>query len=216
VRGKLCGVRVSAMRRYHLRLELDEADVEVVSVERALASATALPTPWLRCGAHLSFPSLTRCATSPALGGREGSRGRRSRPGCCWGVRCCSMYRDRCGAAGGGEVGGRPQHAQPGVLSEVGARPAGDALGAVHETCAGDLRGVFDQQVHLIVLAAQLHQVRLEVGAGLREDLPQLLDGAVVEHAAAVLRHEDRVDVHVGYTVSTASFVASVTHGPMV
>lgn len=48
----------------------------------------------------------------------------------------------------------------------------------------------------MIVLAVHLDQLRLEIGAGLGEDVAQPVDGIAVEHSAAVLRHKDQVDVH--------------------
>ncbi len=47
----------------------------------------------------------------------------------------------------------------------------------------------------MIVLAAHLKELRLEVGTDLGEDRAQPFKGVVVKHAGAVLGEKDQVDV---------------------
>ena len=86
------------------------------------------------------------------------------------------------------------------MLLNVGAlfaqQSTGHALEAVHEVGDGDLGRVLDQQMHVIVLAVHLDQLRLEVGAGLGEDDAQPVDGIAVEHPATILRHKDQMHMH--------------------
>lgn len=64
----------------------------------------------------------------------------------------------------------------------------------------------------MIVLAVHLDQLRLEIGAGLGEDVAQPVDDIAVEHPAAVLRHKDQVDVHLKNAVPTVPDIIVIVH----
>ena len=98
-----------------------------------------------------------------------------------------------------GQVGRRPQRALPIPRLQVGPflaqQAAGYTLQTVHEVGDRHLRRVCHLQVNMIVLAAHLKELRLEVGTDLGEDRAQPFKGVVVKHAGAVLGEKDQVDV---------------------
>ena len=71
----------------------------------------------------------------------------------------------------------------------------GYALEAVDQLGEGDLRRVVDEQVDVIVLAAALDQLRLEVAAHLGKDAVQVADGEVGQHVSAVFGDKDQMDM---------------------
>ncbi len=68
----------------------------------------------------------------------------------------------------------------------------------------------------MIVLAVQLDQLRLEVGAGFGEDDAQPVDGVAVENVATILRHKDQVDVHLENAVPPMPYIVVIAHRPRV
>ncbi|MBB4743057.1 hypothetical protein BJY16_006516 [Actinoplanes octamycinicus] len=88
-------------------------------------------------------------------------------------------------------------------VGELLAQAAGgDALERVDQPSDSRLGWEVDQQVHVIVLAVELDQLCLEVGADVAHDRlhPNLV--LVGEHLVSELRHENQVDVHRKDTVS--------------
>jgi putative transposase len=66
----------------------------------------------------------------------------------------------------------------------------------------------------MVILAVHLDQLRLEADADLGEDVPQPLDGIVIEYLAAIFRHKDQMDVHIKNAVSPVSNIVVVAHRP--
>ena len=99
----------------------------------------------------------------------------------------------------------------PVVADQVGellAEPAGgDALEAVDQLGHGDLRREVHQQVDVVVLAVELHQLGFEVLADGPHDLFAARQVGVGEHLVPVLRHENQVGVHAETTVSASADV---------
>ncbi len=94
---------------------------------------------------------------------------------------------DGCAGAASGEVGRRPQRTAPQLLADARVvlfadHAAGDAFQAVHLRRDGDLRRIVHQQVDVVVLAVELHEFRLEVGADAGEDAAQVLDDFLGEY----------------------------------
>lgn len=81
---------------------------------------------------------------------------------------------------------------------------------------SGRRGAVLDQQMHMIILAVHLDQLRLEIGTGLGEDDAQSVDGVAVEHFATVLRHKDQVDVHLENAVPPMPYIVVIAHRPRI
>jgi len=100
---------------------------------------------------------------------------------------------------------------------EFGPQSArGHALETVHQRRDGHLRRVVDQQVHVVVLAAELAQVRAEVPADLPHGMLAGVQHRSVEHAATVLRHEDQMNAKRGNDVSATAVILAVCHRPTI
>lgn len=65
------------------------------------------------------------------------------------------------------------------------------------------------QQVHVVVFAVHFHQLRLEVLADLRGRFADHLQGALAEHAAAVLCHKDQVHMQQRNDASSSTIFCS-------
>src|SRR5690606_30797752 len=99
------------------------------------------------------------------------------------------------------EVGGRPKRTAPQLLADARVvpfadHPAGNAFQAIDQRRDSHLGRVVHQQVDVIVLAVELHQFRLEVGADAGEDVTQVVEDFLGEHFAPVFGHEDQMHVH--------------------
>lgn len=121
-------------------------------------------------------------------------------------------------AAGGCEVGRRPQYAVPVAFLDVRAllakQAAGDALETVHEVRDSHFGRILHQQVHMIVIAVHLDQFCLEVGADLGGDRAKPVDGVGIEHSAAIFRYKDQMHVHLENTMPTVPNNIVAGHRP--
>jgi len=68
----------------------------------------------------------------------------------------------------------------------------------------------------MIVLPVHLNQLRLEVGADIREDGSQALDGVGIEYLATIFRHKDQVNVHLKNTMPSMPNIVFIVHRPKV
>ncbi|BCJ75756.1 hypothetical protein CS0771_53000 [Catellatospora sp. IY07-71] len=68
--------------------------------------------------------------------------------------------------------------------------------------------------MHVVVLAVELDQLGLEVGADVAHDLFHPGQVPVAEHLVPELRHEDQVDVHRKNAVSAGTDAFELSHRP--
>ena len=68
--------------------------------------------------------------------------------------------------------------------------------------------------MHMLVLAVELDQFSFKVGANTSEDLAQVIQNLIREHAAAVFCHEDQVYMHQENAVSAFANVVVGSHRP--
>ena len=123
---------------------------------------------------------------------------------------------DGSAAARGGEVAAAPEHVFPVLVHDVGTllaqQAARDTLQAVHELGQLHVWRVIHQQVHVVVLAVHLNELRAEVLAHAREDALQRLDVPAIEYFAPVFRCEHQMRMDEEDTVSTAPIFNSRLH----
>ena len=86
----------------------------------------------------------------------------------------------------------------------------GHALEAVDQLGQGDLGWEVDEQVDVVVLAVELDQLGLEVGAHRPHDLLHPGQVPVAEHLVPVFRHENQVSVQGENAVSASADVCRV------
>ncbi len=92
---------------------------------------------------------------------------------------------------------------------------AGDAFEAVHQRRDGYFGRMVHQQVNVIILAVHLDQVSLKVDTDVGEDVVQVVQHHLCEHATAVFGREDQVDMHRKNAMSSAPDVVFIRHRPM-
>ena len=68
----------------------------------------------------------------------------------------------------------------------------------------------------MVVLAVELHQFRLEVGAYGSKDAAQVVDHFFGEYATSIFSHKDQMYVHVKNTVPTVSNIVVFLHRPSI
>src|SRR5206468_10116203 len=128
--------------------------------------------------------------------------------------------RERCPTARGHEIARRPQHTLVVAACYVGPdlpeASAGYALEAVHEPPQRHGRRILDQQVDVIVLAVARLRIDAEIRADLGEDAGKRVQRCGVEHAPAVLSHEDQVCMEGIDHRAPAAEVACFWHRPTV
>src|SRR3989304_3135933 len=90
----------------------------------------------------------------------------------------------------------------------------GYAFQAIHQRRHRHLWRIVHQQVHMILLAVELHQLRLEVAANLGEDAAQVVENGFGEHATPIFCHKDQMDVHLEYAVPAVSNILVIVHRP--
>lgn len=93
--------------------------------------------------------------------------------------------------------------------------PARYALEAVHEGRYRHLGRVIHQQMHMIVFAVHLDQVRLKGGADGGKDAAHIVQHRGGEDVAAVFCHKDQMDVHGKNTMSSGPIVVAIVHRPI-
>jgi len=118
----------------------------------------------------------------------------------------------RGAAAGCGEAGRGPEvpvHDVPVHLAgEPRSRlPGRPALEAVHQCGDGHFGPVIGKQVHVIVLAVEVPQLRAEARAGLPRRVLAALEHARAGHAAPVRRRKEQMDVERGNDVPATAVV---------
>jgi hypothetical protein len=70
------------------------------------------------------------------------------------------------------------------------------------------------QEVHVVIFAVHLDQVRRKTSAHLAEDGAKPLKGISIEDPAAIFRHKDRVDVQLKNAVPSVPNVIVFGHRP--
>ena len=116
-----------------------------------------------------------------------------------------------------GEVGAGPQVSSPQVLGQVVVVqatqvPGTDTLQRVHQGRQLHRGGKLHQQVHVVVLAVELHQGDAEVVAHLAHDSLAVAEHGTGERTATVLGDEHQMGVALPNSVPTASNRVLVIH----
>src|SRR5687768_1925381 len=83
--------------------------------------------------------------------------------------------------------------------------PRGNSFKAVNEFRQRHLGRIFDEQMHMVILAIGLDQDRLKVPADFREQLPQRFMGSICQYTSAIFGHKDQMHVQAKNTVSSGS-----------
>ena len=93
-------------------------------------------------------------------------------------------------------------------------KETGHAFQAVNQFRYGYFGRVVHQQVNVIVLTIEFHQLRFKVGAHTGEDFLKVGQNSVGEYITPVLSHKDQMDVHLKNTVSAVPNIIVITHRP--
>ena len=83
--------------------------------------------------------------------------------------------------------------------------PRGDAFEAVNEFGQRHLGRIFDEQMHMVILAIGLDQDRLKVLADFCKQRTQRLMGGIRQDTTAIFGHKDQMHVQPKNTVSSGS-----------
>ncbi len=78
------------------------------------------------------------------------------------------------------------------------------------------LRWIANQQVDMLVLAMHLRQLRFKVGANLRKQQPQAVEGVSVEDPVSILSDKDQVDLQCRNTMSATIKFFTDPHRPSI
>lgn len=118
-----------------------------------------------------------------------------------------------------GKVRRRPQRIAPEFLLDariilLANHPARDALEAIDQGRHRHLGRIVHQQMHMVILAVELHQFCLKVSTDAGEDHAQVIENFFGEDAAAVFGHKDQMNVHSEYTVPAVANIVVAAHRP--
>lgn len=83
--------------------------------------------------------------------------------------------------------------------------PRGNSFEAVNEFRQRHLGRIFDEQMHMVILAIGLDQDRLKVLADFREQLTQRFMGGIRQYTSSILGHKDQMHMQGENTVSSGS-----------
>ena len=122
-------------------------------------------------------------------------------------------------AAASSEIAWRPQGPAPQFLLNASVvlfsdKKTGYAFQAINQFRYCHLRRVVHQQVNVIVLSIEFHQLRFKVGAYIGEDFLKVVQNGFCEYTTAVFSHKDQMNVHLKNTVSTVPNVIVIAHRP--